>query len=552
MFITECHMLFKHKRIMILYGIYLTGCIIWGIWNIIFQDYLVLYILLRTLEISRFSFIFFMILSFMYTSKNHWEGINEIVGSSAIGSFKADMSKIMVLQLLNMIITFFFIGMNILLTINMSEFGIVYLLYICKLWILYHGLPCFLACLVGLCISMIKKKAVGLTAMIFVLYIFTGNFVTFLQMMSFKTEAIYRFADLFCIFARGTRRSPNFYYLIPAEANVFVRIFLWCLLFFIIILYLQVRKNKKQYTVIFSSLLICMTIIYLQPFGAPYNDFLSNYDEWMADQTYYRNKELKSEEALFEVKDYIMDISINRQLQASITMQIDRKDLDYYLFTLYHGYKIHDIKDAHGNELEYERDGDYLKIWNIQGKLSQISVTYSGYSKLLYSTSQGVYLPGYFAYYPIPGYHPVYDSEKADYIPIANRPLAHFLINLHVSEPVFCALPEIRKNVYEGEAEGVTLIGSIFAKKIEVDGCQVVYSSLELRDEDIRARVQRLKEINIDKLNDLTIFIMPFSMHNDFYSPNGQLHGHEFTLEEEYHNYLVVLGEEQERLHDYN
>ena len=237
-------MLFKHRRIMILYGLFLAGCILWGIWNIILQDYQVIYILLRTLEISQFSFIFFTIISYMYLGKNHWEGIEGIIGSSAIGSFKADMSKILVLQLLNAFITFFFIGMNVLLAISISEFGRDYWLYVSKLWILYHGLPCFFACLAGLCISMIKNKALGLTAMILLLYIFTGSFVTFLQMMSFKTEAIYRFADLFCIFARGTRRSPNFYYLISSEANNFVRILLWCLLFFIIILYLLVRKTS--------------------------------------------------------------------------------------------------------------------------------------------------------------------------------------------------------------------------------------------------------------------------------------------------------------------
>lgn len=114
----------------------------------------------------------------------------------------------------------------------------------------------------------------------------------------------------------------------------------------------------------------------------------------MSDYLFYTENEQKNQEPDFEVTSYDMDLSIYRQLDAEVSMTLSDTGLEYYNFTLYHGYNVLKITDIEGNALKYNREGDYVTVIG-NGNLQLISIKYSGYSPILYSNYQACSLPGF-------------------------------------------------------------------------------------------------------------------------------------------------------------
>mgnify|MGYP000431813834 FL=1 len=104
----------------------------------------------------------------------------------------------------------------------------------------------------------------------------------------------------------------------------------------------------------------------------------------MSDYLFYTENEQKNQDPDFEVTSYDMDLSIYRQLDAEVSMTLSDTGLEYYNFTLYHGYNVLKITDIEGNALKYNREGDYVTVIG-NGNLQLINIKYSGYSPILYS-----------------------------------------------------------------------------------------------------------------------------------------------------------------------
>lgn len=182
----------------------------------------------------------------------------------------------------------------------------------------------------------------------------------------------------------------------------------------------------------------------------------------MSDYLFYTENEQKNQDPDFEVTSYDMDLSIYRQLDAEVSMTLSDIGLEYYNFTLYHGYNVLKITDIEGNALKYNREGDYVTVIG-NGNLQLINIKYSGYSPILYSNYQACSLPGFFAYYPIPGFYKI-TGDYTTYNPIEIKSETEFNIRVDSARQFYSNLDEVKneKNCFVGVTSYPTLFSGFY------------------------------------------------------------------------------------------
>lgn len=198
-------------------------------------------------------------------------------------------------------------------------------------------------------------------------------------------------------------------------------------------------------------------------------------DDYDADGT---NKEWARFEKEFDVTDYDLEINVGNNLRVRAAITVDKPNLEKYDFTLYHGYKISSVRDGDGNKLRFKQDGDHFTVFNPEKKsLDRIVLKYSGFSTQYYSNLQGLFLPGYFPYYPHSGSLPVYNMGQREIYRFMLDEPTHFKVKVNSSQTVYSGLEQTGKNEFEGSTTGVTLVSGLY-DCYEKDGVKMVYPYL--------------------------------------------------------------------------
>ncbi len=200
----------------------------------------------------------------------------------------------------------------------------------------------------------------------------------------------------------------------------------------------------------------------------------------MADMSYYDRLGTEPPEQLdvrpgFRVAAYDMRFSADRALDAVVSVDLaDDAHGDAYRFTLYHGYKITSVSDSQGNALTYSRDGDYVTVRSTAVH-ERITFRYRGDGGARIANYQCVFLPGYFPYYPIAGFVPLWDRQthrlietrRTDGVP------ADFSVEFDAHVPVTSNLPETGGR-FVGRSYAPTFVGGLIARQ-EILGHGVVF-----------------------------------------------------------------------------
>lgn len=203
-----------------------------------------------------------------------------------------------------------------------------------------------------------------------------------------------------------------------------------------------------------------------------YDFYSDDYDEDGA------NKEWARFEKEFDVTDYDLEIKVGNNLHVRAAITVDKPNLEKYDFTLYHGYKISSVRDGDGNKLRFKQDGDHFTVFNPEKKsLDRIVLKYSGFSTQYYSNIQGLFLPGYFPYYPHSGSLPVYNMGQREIYRFMLDEPTHFKVKVNSSQTVYSGLEQTGKNEFEGSTTGVTLVSGLY-DCYEKDGVKMVYPYL--------------------------------------------------------------------------
>lgn len=177
-----------------------------------------------------------------------------------------------------------------------------------------------------------------------------------------------------------------------------------------------------------------------------------------------------------------MELKLSNVLHAEVKVSVSPSNLDIYGFTLYHGYKVKEVKDESGRALKFEQTGDWIEVESA-GETSSLTFSYSGYSNTHYSNGQGAALPGTFAYYPRAGYVVCADDNGYEYLTL-DEP-TQFDVKIKNRKKFFTNLDRTGKNTFSGKTTGLTIVGG-FYKEDKIGDTNLVYTYVDMDVNEIK------------------------------------------------------------------
>ncbi len=464
--------------------------------------------------LSVFSYAFFIFLSFEFCRKSKNNNLEECLLSTSDGYKKVIKAQI---RLLNNLILFFAIFMLLVqfaLYVKCGyKFHLQYIIYIFFYALLNYYLIPLTGTIIGVYFSLTSNRLNSYLLLVLMTLLGT-QYSRDLLCMLYETSNIYLFPlfNAFDIFTHDTEWSAVYAFSESLLPNRWFACLFWCVLLSSLIFYkVSVPKNKKTFQkknpAIILSLLFLISV--MLPSSKVQLEDMHPYESTDNDDINYRLRELystKEKDADFTVLSYDADLSIFSRLYAKVTLTLDKTNLNEYIFTLYHQYKIIKITDENNNKLKFQQDGDYVTVYNT-GEIKKLCFTYVGFSGTYYSNVQGTFLPASFPYLPHAGWHEVYDGWSHDIFYFNDSTDINMKVNS--LQKIYCNLEETGRNTFSGKSNGVSLISG-FYDEFESDGIRVIRPYMN-RDESDDIVLSMIKE---NKKNGLlhdgeTVFIMP-------------------------------------------
>lgn len=352
----------------------------------------------------------------------------------------------------------------IFLSSGMNDYS--YLYHIFSVLFLYVFLGGIIPILLGVFFAQKTKRIVSYALMALIIFLVSSTSDFIPGGLSQVTKINFWEAKYFLAYI-----LPNdLEWYINHDYGMYAEIYRWNLIIFWISLLsflffklCQIKKTALKAVLLSLTLLISTFNLVGYFYGGSHIEKGAQLDSIsMSDYLFYTENEQKNQDPNFEVTSYDMDLSIYRQLDAEVSMTLSDTGLEYYNFTLYHGYNVLKITDIEGNALKYNREGDYVTVIG-NGNLQLINIKYSGYSPILYSNYQACSLPGFFAYYPIPGFYKI-TGDYTTYNPIEIKSETEFNIRVDSARQFYSNLDEVKneKNCFVGVTSYPTLFSGFY------------------------------------------------------------------------------------------
>ena len=476
------------------------------------------------MSMRELTFLYFLVISYYFFSKVKQDKIEEAIFSVKSKTHSPFMSKGICLMTINILICAIMFAYQLFHATYMNIENKNFYIFL-FLGILIHHIPLYIfAILLGRVISFSSTKIKGYFLLYLTYFTFGTVVVSLLNSLSLIAEWTYPLADLFAIYKRYYNNSANYYYIYSMEPVNIYRISFWILLM-LLILSFQSQKQRawlKRGLCFFGTAL--SLFLFLLPnssvnydFSHSINDAYYNYSP-----PFYHKDTVDIPEPNFKVLDYTIDFDIYRTLDANVTVKVDNPQLDTYDFTLNYKYKIRKITNQNGTSLDYKREGDYVTVSLPKGETAeQLNFSYVALSATeYYSTSQGIFLPGYHAYYPIPGKYPTVVYKNEDYYRnisgLGYKALFHGKINTKV--PLYSNLDIKEDGTFSGETSALTLLGSYFATECTVEGCRIIYPAFDYYNENIDELTDLIEKYKDTEhaLTNKIIFIAPYDIDSSY------------------------------------
>lgn len=352
----------------------------------------------------------------------------------------------------------------IFLSSGMNDYS--YLYHIFSVLFLYVFLGGIIPILLGVFFAQKTKRIVSYALMALIIFLVSSTSDFIPGGLSQVTKINFWEAKYFLAYI-----LPNdLEWYINHDYGMYAEIYRWNLIIFWISLLsflffklCQIKKTALKAVLLSLTLLISTFNLVGYFYGGSHIEKGAQLDSIsMSDYLFYTENEQKNQDPDFEVTSYDMDLSIYRQLDAEVSMTLSDTGLEYYNFTLYYGYNVLKITDIEGNALKYNREGDYVTVIG-NGNLQLINIKYSGYSPILYSNYQACSLPGFFAYYPIPGFYKI-TGDYTTYNPIEIKSETEFNIRVDSARQFYSNLDEVKneKNCFVGVTSYPTLFSGFY------------------------------------------------------------------------------------------
>lgn len=247
------------------------------------------------------------------------------------------------------------------------------------------------------------------------------------------------------------------------------------------VLFFYISKERGKKKRLFSAVVCLVAGLCLLPFVFRSNSDII-YDDMNSEGagreiSYYERNKITPPDACpeFKITSYDMELKLSNVLHAEVKVSVSPSNLDIYGFTLYHGYKVKEVKDESGRALKFEQTGDWIEVESA-GETSSLTFSYSGYSNTHYSNGQGAALPGTFAYYPRAGYVVCADADGYEHLTL-DEP-TQFDVKIKNRKKFFTNLDRTGKNTFSGKTTGLTIVGG-FYKEDKIGDTNLVYTSVD-------------------------------------------------------------------------
>lgn len=293
--------------------------------------------------------------------------------------------------------------------------------------------------------------------------------------------SIMQFLDWFAIGVPNPTWTADGVYGIAMETSHWVLAGFWILCLSAV---LMGRMNKKRRFVKWSVLgIVILALGCGIRFGARGNDSLVQKDyrpEGTLRHEYNYRRENKTDEVVnaeFAVEKYDLHFDIKDKLEATAKIYLAENELTHYKMTLYRGFDVKSVTDEQNRQLAFTRNGDFLEI-ETDGTVQMLEINYSGTAGKYYVNRQGIALPGYFVYYPVPGYLQLWDATNGAMAVHTEFVQTEFHVTVDSALDVISNLPEVEDNQFAGMANTVTLYAGLI-KAEQKDGVNYYYSPVD-------------------------------------------------------------------------
>lgn len=415
----------------------------------------------------------------------------------------------------------------IFLSSGMNDYS--YLYHIFSVLFLYVFLGGIIPILLGVFFAQKTKRIVSYALMALIIFLVSSTSDFIPGGLSQVTKINFWEAKYFLAYI-----LPNdLEWYINHDYGMYAEIYRWNLIIFWISLLsflffklCQIKKTALKAVLLSLTLLISTFNLVGYFYGGSHIEKGAQLDSIsMSDYLFYTENEQKNQDPDFEVTSYDMDLSIYRQLDAEVSMTLSDTGLEYYNFTLYHGYNVLKITDIEGNALKYNREGDYVTVIG-NGNLQLINIKYSGYSPILYSNYQACSLPGFFAYYPIPGFYKI-TGDYTTYNPIEIKSETEFNIRVDSARQFYSNLDEVKneKNCFVGVTSYPTLFSGFYKSNssdiYKIYAITVKGWGLSEIDEEYTDEIQKyINELDNNSSNNLNLKEYTIIQTNEMLSSN--------------------------------
>lgn len=459
------------------------------------------------------SFVFFMFVSYSFFSKDKLDKLDETIAAVSGGRIRNYLAGFFVVCTINLLLLAGLLAYHMYgcrMSLGYHDLGII--LFGLKCYVVHIFLVNVFAVLVGLAATFCKSEAKAYALMIVVNCFFSQFFLSTLYTMAGADKTAYQVADLFGLTTRMYNAASDEDYVISIEGIEWQRILFWIFLVLTVVLFHMIPKKKKIVMSCTGGMAVLCLCLYMLPNGANHVDVESRQDAWNEEGTYYEEHPecvgtyenyLPMED--FHITKYVADLKAERVLTAEVDVYVDAPELEEYVFALRHEYKVTDVRDERGQKVSFTQKGDRV-VLHSGNEVSHTCFTfrYHGASKQNLSTSQAIRLPANFAYLPFSGERYLYfqwkekikhndleeqlieatgesveDTETTLYDGPALEGLGYeteYDIKVKCGHKVYCNLPKVGENHFQGRSDGATLAANAFLREKEIAGATLIYS----------------------------------------------------------------------------
>ena len=434
-------------------------------------------------------FLLLLFLAFDYFREVPDANIDETLKANK-NCLKQDLVQALVMLLVVLVYAFWFLIMHIVCHISDGTYTTQVLFYYFRLTGTYYILDGIVAILTGWLFARNAGKIIGYIELIVFAFIVSPIMSSQFENYSYFVKWITYICKIFLLMPQGAN-SIEVYCMPMAGLLVAARGIFWIGVFSgtLAIYFLQHRRNEKRHktayylSILTSAICAIWGLIYSGLPASYYcsDNFISNDD----DQWRYTIEGVKQEEreADFQIISYDMDLKLGRQMRATVTCVPSDGDLDSYAMTLYRLYQVDSVIDENGDALEYQQDENTLLIYGQEDGIRSFTLKYHGGptgASCLYNNWYAINLPGWFPYYPVPGWNKIYQNE-GEYRYVDNRlkDPARFRIQLHANGKVYSDLQQEGNNLFQGESYGPTLLSGFVGERKLANGTVFIYPYLD-------------------------------------------------------------------------